>query len=86
MMDTRLKKYGLKGYNLAKKTPNHPSKSHIVLAKKGNQIKLIRFGQQGVLGDKKMTERKKSFLNRHKKNIKKGILFPAYWSKKVKWS
>lgn len=85
-MDTRLKKYGLKRYNLAKKTPFHPSKSHIVLAKKGNQIKLIRFGQQGVSGDKTMTERKKSFLKRHKKNILKGILHPAYWSKKVKWS
>ena len=85
-MDLRLKKYRLKGFNLPKKTPFHPSKSHIVLAKKGNEIRLIRFGQQGVSGDKKMTQRKKSFLNRHKKNIEKGILYPAYWSKKVKWS
>tara|TARA_B100001093_G_C26804685_1_gene1004951 strand:+ start:1381 stop:1638 length:258 start_codon:yes stop_codon:yes gene_type:complete len=85
-MDARLKKYSLKGYNLPKKTLYHKTKSHIVLAKKGNQIKLIRFGQQGVSGDKTMTERKKSFLKRHKKNILKGILYPAYWSKKVKWS
>jgi hypothetical protein len=73
------------GYNKAKKTPNHPSKSHAVLAKDGDKIKLIRFGQKGVSGDKTNTKRAKSFKARHAKNIKKGKMSAAYWANKTKW-
>ena len=79
------------GYNKPKRTPNHPTKSHAVLAKDGDSVKLIRFGQQGVkgAGAKPTTEaekaRQKSFNARHKKNIKKGKMSAAYWSDKVKW-
>jgi hypothetical protein len=83
--DPRLKKAGVSGYNKPKRTPHHPEKSHIVVAKEGNKIKTIRFGQQGVTGDKKMTARAKSFKARHSKNIKKGKMSAAYWSNKVKW-
>ena len=85
MADPRLKKAGVSGYNKPKRTPHHPEKSHIVVAKEGNKIKTIRFGQQGVTGDKKMTARAKSFKARHSKNIKKGKMSAAYWSNKVKW-
>ena len=85
MADFRLKKAGVSGYNKPKRTPHHPEKSHIVVAKEGNKIKTIRFGQQGVTGDKKMTARAKSFKARHSKNIKKGKMSAAYWSNKVKW-
>ena len=80
-----------KGYDIPKKTPNHVTKSHVVLAKVGSTIKLIRFGQQGVVGagknpkTKKDIARRKAFKARHAKNIKKGKLFPAYWADKVKW-
>jgi hypothetical protein len=80
------------GYNKPKKTPNHPTKSHAVLAKKGDQIKLIRFGQQGVSGSPKQKgesksdkERRASFKARHAANIKKGKMSAAYWADKVKW-
>ena len=80
------------GYNKPKRTPKHPKKSHAVLAKQGDTVKLIRFGQQGVSGSpKKMGEskaaasRRKSFKARHSKNIKKGKLSAAYWANKVKW-
>ena len=79
------------GYNKPKRTPKHPTKSHAVLAKVGNIIKLIRFGQQGVSGAGKNPKsdkdkaRKKSFKARHAKNIKKGKLSAAYWADKVKW-
>lgn len=79
-----LKKYGLTGYNKPKRTPNHPTKSHIVAAKKGNVVKIIRFGQQGAETNKTAAQRR-AFRARHAKNIEKGILFPAYWSNKVKW-
>ncbi len=82
--DYRLKNAGVSGYNKAKRTPNHPTKSHIVVAKDGDRIKTIRFGQQGVTGDKKMTKRAKSFKARHRKNIN-NKLSGAYWSNKVKW-
>lgn len=82
--DYRLKNAGVSGYNKAKRTPNHPTKSHIVVAKDGDKIKTIRFGQQGVTGDKKMTKRAKSFKARHRKNIN-NKLSGAYWSNKVKW-
>lgn len=79
------------GYNKPKKTPNHPTKSHAVLAKSGDQEKLIRFGQQGVKGagsnptTASEKARKKSFEARHAKNIAKGKMSAAYWADKVKW-
>lgn len=73
------------GYNKPKRTPGHKTKSHAVLAKEGDKEKLIRFGQQGVSGDKKPTARQKSFKARHAKNIEKGKMSAAYWANKVKW-
>tara|TARA_R110000787_G_C13064832_1_gene408274 strand:+ start:217 stop:471 length:255 start_codon:yes stop_codon:yes gene_type:complete len=73
------------GYNKPKRTPKHATKSHVVLAKEGSTIKLIRFGQQGVTGDRTATPRSKSFKARHGKNIAKGKMSAAYWSNKVKW-
>ena len=73
------------GYNKPKATPNHPTKSHAVLAKDGDTEKLIRFGQKGVSGDKGDTARAKSFKARHGKNIAKGKMSAAYWANKVKW-
>ena len=89
--DSKLKKYGVSGYNKPKRTPNHPTKSHIVVAKQGGTVKVIRFGQQGVSGAGKnpKTEaqkaRRKSFKARHAKNIAKGKMSAAYWANKVKW-
>ena len=80
-----LKKHGLKGVNKPKRTPKHGTKSHVVLAQEGHKIKLIRFGQQGVSGDKGNTARSRSFKARHKKNIKKGKMSAAFWANKVKW-
>jgi len=79
------------GFNKPKKTPNHPTKSHAVLAREGDTVKLIRFGQQGVkgAGSSPRTEseknRQKSFKARHAENIKKGKMSAAYWADKVKW-
>tara|TARA_R110001592_G_scaffold41714_3_gene136040 strand:- start:4489 stop:4743 length:255 start_codon:yes stop_codon:yes gene_type:complete len=73
------------GYNKCKRTPNHSSKSHAVLAKEGSNIKLIRFGQKGVTGDKENTPRRKSFMARHGKNIAKGKMSAAFWAAKCKW-
>jgi len=73
------------GYNKPKRTSSHPTKSHAVLAKSGDTIKLIRFGQQGVSGDKTTTARSKSFKARHAQNIAKGNMSAAYWANKVKW-
>ena len=73
------------GYNKAKRTPSHPKKSHVVLAKDGDEIKLIRFGQQGVSGSPKGTKRNAAFKARHAKNIAKGKMSAAYWANKVKW-
>lgn len=79
------------GYNKPKRTPNHPKKSHAVLAKEGSTIKLIRFGQQGVSGAGKNPRtpaekaRRRSFKARHAKNISKGKLSAAYWANRVKW-
>ena len=89
--DGRLKRAGVSGYNKPKRTPNHPTKSHIVVAKSGSTIKTIRFGQQGVSGagkspkSKSEKARRKSFKARHAKNIAKGVLPAAYWANKVKW-
>lgn len=80
------------GVNKPKRTPNHPKKSHAVLAKEGNQVKLVRFGQQGVSGSPKKEgesesyrKRRESFRARHAKNISKGKMSAAYWANKVKW-
>jgi hypothetical protein len=89
--DSRLEKTGVSGYNKPKKTPNHPTKSHVVVAKEGDKVKTIRFGQQGVKGAGKNPTtaaekaRKKSFKARHASNIKKGKMSAAYWADKVKW-
>ena len=87
--DPRLARAGVSGYNKPKRTPNHPTKSHIVVAKKDGKIKTLRFGQQGVEGagtkmDKKSKARRKSFKARHAKNIK-NFFSPARWADKVKW-
>ena len=82
--DSRLTKNGLSGFNKPKRTPSHSTKSHVVLAKDGATTKLIRFGQQGVSGDKSNTARSRSFKARHGKNIG-NKLSGAYWSNKVKW-
>ena len=90
--DSRLARAGVAGFNKPKRTPNHPKKSHIVVAKEGTTIKTIRFGQQGVSGSPKKAgesssyaARRKSFKARHAKNISKGKLSAAYWADKVKW-
>ena len=83
--DPRLARAGVSGYNKPKRTPKHPTKSHVVVAKEGNKIKTIRFGEQGKTGDKKNTARARSFKARHAKNIKKGKMSAAYWANKVKW-
>lgn len=80
------------GYNKPKKTPSHPTKSHAVLAKSGDEVKLIRFGQQGVSGSPAKKgeseadrKRRESFKARHAENIAKGKMSAAYWADKVKW-
>jgi|TARA_X000001388_G_C2186567_1_gene105769 hypothetical protein len=88
--DAKLTRAGVSGYNKPKRTPNHPKKSHVVVAKEGTKTKLIRFGQQGVSTagkkmDPKSKARRKSFKARHAKNIKKGKMSAAYWANKVKW-
>ncbi len=89
--DSRLQRAGVSGYNKPKRTPNHPKKSHIVVAKSGDKIKTIRFGQQGVKGagkspsSSKEKSRRKSFKARHASNIAKGKMSAAYWANKVKW-
>ena len=91
--DPRLKRAGVSGFNKPKRTPSHPTKSHIVVAKEGNKIKTIRFGQQGAktAGKPKAGEsrrikmKRKSFKARHRKNIKKGKMSAAFWANRVKW-
>lgn len=79
------------GYNKPKRTSSHPEKSHAVLAKEGDKVKLIRFGQQGVRGaganpkSEKEKARRRSFKARHAKNIAKGKMSAAYWADKEKW-
>jgi hypothetical protein len=85
MKDSRLTRAGVSGYNKPKATPNHPKKSHVVVAKVGAQVKTIRFGQQGVSGSPDGSARNKSFKARHAKNISKGKMSAAYWADKVKW-
>jgi hypothetical protein len=90
--DPRLKKAGVAGYNKPKRTPSHPTKSHVVVAKSGDSIKTIRFGQQGVSGSPRKSgesesyrKRRESFKARHSSNIAKGPMSAAYWADKVKW-
>ena len=90
--DPRLARYGLSGFNKPKRTPKHPTKSHVVLAKSGNKIKLIRFGQQGAdtkpprKGESAADRNKRmAFKKRHAKNIARGKMSGAYWADKVKW-
>ena len=91
--DPRLKRAGVSGFNKPKRTPSHPKKSHVVVAKEGDKVKTIRFGQQGVktAGKPKAGEsakqkaRRKSFKARHGKKIAKGKMSAAFWADKVKW-
>jgi hypothetical protein len=91
--DPRLAKAGVSGYNKPKGTPSHPDKSHIVVAKDGDKVRTIRFGEQGAstAGDPKkgesdrMKAKRKSFKARHRKNIARGKMSGAYWADKVKW-
>ena len=90
--DPRIDKLGVQGYNKPKKTPKHPTKSHVVLAKEGDEVKTIRFGQQGVSGSPPRKgesdadkARRASFKARHAKNIAKGKMSAAYWASKEKW-
>jgi hypothetical protein len=83
--DPRLTKAGVSGYNQPKRTPSHPTKSHVVVAKSGDQVKTIRFGQQGVQGSPDGSKRNEAFKARHASNIAKGKMSAAYWADKVKW-
>jgi len=85
MKDSRLARAGVEGFNKPKRTPSHPTKSHIVVAKEGDQVKTIRFGQQGVKTNQTAGQRE-AFKSRHAKNIAKGKMSAAYWADKVKWS
>jgi hypothetical protein len=85
MKDPRLKRAGVSGFNKPKRTPNHPTKSHVVVAKVGEKVKTIHFGQQGVKGSPDGSARNKAFKARHAKNIAKGKMSAAYWADKVKW-
>ena len=90
--DLRLDRAGVEGFNKPKRTPSHPTKSHVVVAKEGDKIKTIRFGQQGVSGSPKRENetqadeaRRKAFKARHAENITKGKMSAAYWADKTKW-
>jgi hypothetical protein len=91
--DPRLERAGVAGFNKPKRTPNHPKKSHVVVAKEGEQVKTIRFGEQGAstagkpkAGESEAMKKKRaSFKARHGKNISKGKMSAAYWADKVKW-
>jgi hypothetical protein len=91
--DPRLARAGVSGFNKPKRTPNHPKKSHIVVAKEGDKVKTIRFGEQGAktagapkAGESdRMKKKRASFKARHSRNIAKGKMSAAYWADKVKW-
>jgi hypothetical protein len=91
--DSRLARAGVSGYNKPKRTPTHPKKSHVVVAKQGSQVKTIRFGEQGAstagkpkAGESaRMKKKRASFKARHRRNISKGKMSAAYWADKVKW-
>lgn len=83
--DPRLERAGVSGFNKPKATPNHPTKSHVVVAKDGDEIKTIRFGQQGVKGSPDNSKRNEAFKARHADNIAKGKMSAAWWANKIKW-
>lgn len=92
LIKSSIKRLGVSGVNKPKRTPSHPTKSHVVLAKEGSKVKTIRFGQQGVSGSPKKEgessserKRRESFKARHAKNISKGKMSAAHWTDKVKW-
>jgi len=92
MKDSKLTKVGVTGYNKPKRTPSHPTKSHVVVAKQGDKVKTIRFGQQGVTdsppkkGESEAAkDRRASFKARHADNIKRGKMSAAFWSSVTKW-
>ena len=87
-----LRMAGVSGFNQPKRTPGHPTKSHVVVAKSGDQVKTIRFGQQGVSGSPEKVgespayrKRREAFKARHASNIARGPMSAAYWANKVKW-
>ena len=83
--DPRLERIGVSGFNKPKATPSHPTKSHVVVAKVCDEVKTIRFGQQGVKGSPDGSKRNEALKARHAKNISKGKMSAAYWADKVKW-
>jgi len=91
--DPRLERAGVEGYNKPKRTPSHPTKSHVVVAKEGDKVRTIRFGEQGAktagkpkAGESdRMKKKRASFKARHRKNISKGKMSAAYWADRVKW-
>jgi hypothetical protein len=91
--DPRLERAGVSGYNKPKRTPNHPTKSHVVVAKEGDRVKTIRFGEQGAETagkpkegeSERMKNKRASFKARHGRNIAKGKMSAAFWSDKIKW-
>lgn len=91
--DPKLTRVGVTGYNKPRKTPSHPTKSHVVVARNSKgDTKTIRFGQQGVEGAGKNPKtdaekaRRKSYYARHNaQDAKPDILSARYWSHKVKW-
>ena len=93
MSQSLLKRIGVSGYNKPKRTPGHPKKSHVVVAKEGSKVKTIRYGEQGASTagkpksgeSKRMKMKRKSFKARHRKNIAKGKMSAAYWADKEKW-
>ena len=93
MADPRLTRAGVSGFNKPKRTPGHPKKSHVVVAKSGDKVKTIRFGEQGASTagkpkdgeSQKMKMKRKSFKARHARNIARGNMSAAYWADKVKW-
>jgi hypothetical protein len=92
MSESLLDRIGVSGYNKPKRTPNHPTKSHVVVAKEGDEVRTIRFGQQGVSGSparegesETARKRRKSFKARHAKNIAKGKMSAAFWANRSKW-
>ena len=92
MSQSLLDRIGVSGYNKPKRTPKHPTKSHVVVAKEGNKVKTIRYGQQGVRGSparegesESAKRRRASFKARHARNIRKGKMSAAYWANRTKW-
>ena len=89
----KMKELGLSGVNKPKRTPNHPTKSHVVMAKEGDNYRVIRFGEQGVSGSPRREgesaayrARREAWFARHRRNIDRGRMSPAWWAAKVKWA